>query len=38
MVSKKISDASYPVTVKIGKEMRDGTLVLKRNSWKRNGK
>ena len=28
MVSKKISDASYPVTVKIGKEMRDGTLVL----------
>ena len=28
MASKKISDASYPVTVKMGKEMRDGTLVL----------
>ena len=28
MVSKKISDASYPITVKMGKEMRDGTLVL----------
>ena len=28
MVSKKISDACYPITVKIGKEMRDGTLVL----------
>ena len=28
MFSKKISDASYPVTGKIGKEMRDGTLVL----------
>ena len=28
MVSKKISDACYPVTVKMGKEMRDGTLVL----------
>ena len=28
MVSKKISDACYPVTVKIGKEMRHGTLVL----------
>tara|TARA_Y100001958_G_C21115459_1_gene461187 strand:+ start:21 stop:506 length:486 start_codon:yes stop_codon:yes gene_type:complete len=28
MVSKKISDACYPVTVKIGKEMRNGTLVL----------
>ena len=28
MVSKKISDASYPVTIKMGKEMRDGTLVL----------
>ena len=28
MVSKKISDASYPITVKMGKTMRDGTLVL----------
>ena len=28
IVSKKISDASYPITVKMGKEMRDGTLVL----------
>jgi hypothetical protein len=28
MVNKKISDACYPITVKIGKEMRNGTLVL----------
>ena len=28
MVSKKISDACYPITVKMDKEMRDGTLVL----------
>ena len=28
MVSKKISDSCYPITVKMGKEMRDGTLVL----------
>ena len=28
MVSKKISDACYPLTVKMGKEMRDGTLIL----------
>ena len=28
IVSKKISDACYPTTVKMGKEMRDGTLVL----------
>ena len=28
MVSKKISDACYPITGKMGKEMRDGTLVL----------
>jgi hypothetical protein len=28
MVSKKISDACYPITVKMGKEMRDGTLIL----------
>jgi len=27
-VSKKISDACYPITIKIGKEMRDGILVL----------
>ena len=28
MVSRKISDAAYPATVKIGREMRDGTLIL----------
>ena len=28
IVSKKISDSCYPITVKMGKEMRDGTLVL----------
>jgi hypothetical protein len=28
MVSNKISNACYPITVKMGKEMRDGTLVL----------
>ena len=28
MVNKKISDACYPITVKMGKEMREGTLVL----------
>ena len=28
MVSKKIVDACYPITVKMGKEMREGTLVL----------
>ena len=28
MVSNEISDACYPLTVKMGKEMRDGTLVL----------
>lgn len=28
MVSKKISDACYPLNLKMGKEMRDGTLVL----------
>tara|TARA_Y100000591_G_scaffold90459_1_gene76435 strand:- start:1243 stop:1728 length:486 start_codon:yes stop_codon:yes gene_type:complete len=28
MVSKKISDACYPETIKMGKEMRNGTLVL----------
>ena len=28
MVSKKISNACYPITVKMGQEMRDGTLVL----------
>ena len=28
MVSKEISDSCYPITVKMGKEMRNGTLVL----------
>ena len=28
IVSKKISDVCYPITVKMGKEMRHGTLVL----------
>ena len=28
MVDKKISDVSYPTTIKMGKEMKDGTLVL----------
>ncbi len=28
MVSKNISDASYPIAVKMGKEMKEGTLVL----------
>ena len=28
MVNKKISDSCFPVTVKMKKEMRDGTLVL----------
>ena len=28
MVSKKIADSCYPATVKMSKEMRDGTLVL----------
>ena len=28
IVSKKISDSSYPITVKMKKEMKDGTLVL----------
>ncbi len=28
MVSKKISNASYPITVKMGKEMKEGTLIL----------
>ena len=28
IVSKKISDACYPITVKMGKNMKDGTLVL----------
>ena len=34
MVSKKISDACYPTTVKMGKEMRDGILVLNVNHGK----
>ena len=28
MVDKKISDSCYPITVKMGKEMRNGTLFL----------
>ena len=28
IVSKKIADACYPITVKMGKEMREGTLIL----------
>ena len=28
IVSKKISDACYPITIKMGKNMQDGTLVL----------
>ena len=28
IVDKKISDACYPITIKIGKEMKEGTLVL----------
>jgi len=28
IVSEKISDACYPITVKMGKEMKNGTLVL----------
>ena len=28
MVSKKISDACYPLTVKMGKDMKDGNLIL----------
>ena len=28
IVSKKISDACYPIKIKMGKEMKDGTLVL----------
>tara|TARA_Y100000768_G_scaffold321055_1_gene256986 strand:+ start:24 stop:506 length:483 start_codon:yes stop_codon:yes gene_type:complete len=28
IVNKKIADACYPISVKMGKEMREGTLVL----------
>jgi len=28
IVNKKISDVSYPVTIKMGKEMKNGTLIL----------
>ena len=28
MVSKKISNSCYPISVKMGKEMREGTLIL----------
>ena len=37
MVDKKISDACYPKSVKMGKEMRDGTFSTERNSRERNG-
>jgi hypothetical protein len=41
MVSKKISDACYPITVKMGKNMKDGNLVLNvihGKKWKLNMK
>ena len=28
LVNKKISDCCYPITIKMGKEMKNGTLVL----------
>ena len=28
IVSKKISDSCYPISIKMGKEMRNGTLIL----------
>tara|TARA_B110001450_G_C17320685_1_gene359287 strand:- start:66 stop:551 length:486 start_codon:yes stop_codon:yes gene_type:complete len=28
MVNKKISDSCYPISIKMGKEMRNGTLIL----------
>ena len=28
MVSKKISDSCYPISIKMGKEMKNGTLIL----------
>ena len=28
IVSEKVSDACYPITIKMGKEMKDGVLVL----------
>ena len=28
IVSKKISDSCYPITIKMGKEMKSGTLIL----------
>ena len=28
MVNKKISDSCYPISIKMGKEMKNGTLVL----------
>ena len=28
MVNKKVSDACYPLSIKMGKEMRNGTLIL----------
>ena len=37
MVSKKISDACYPLTVKMGKEMRRRHTSFKCDSWEGNG-
>ena len=28
IVNKKVSDASYPISIKMGKEMKNGTLIL----------
>ena len=28
IVNKKISDVSYPISIKMGKQMKDGTLIL----------
>ena len=28
IVSRKVSDASYPISIKMGKEMKNGTLIL----------
>ena len=35
MVSKKISSSCYPLTVKMGKEMKEWNFNFKRYSWKR---
>ena len=34
MVDKKISDACYPITVRMGKDMKNGTLILNVNHGK----